>query len=131
MEMNVKEITQRLYAIGTAILEKTGDKPWIAPSVTIRDDECCISLYCTKGNDRYHIFHISRGETPEAALDDADATIAALPDPVTAKLHNHMKRVADCIDKAAADGIDDEYVTPLRMTVKAISDNLLAPPVSA
>lgn len=129
--MNVKEITQRLYAIGTAILEKTGDKPWISPSLSIRDDACTIALYMTKGADRYHIFHCAKGDTPEAALSDADAAIAALPDPKTVKLHNHMQRVADCIDKAAADGIDDEYVTPLRMTVKAISDNLLAPPVPA
>lgn len=129
--MNVQEITRRLYAIGTAILEKTGDKPWIAPYVAIQDDVCRIALYCTKGSDRYHVFHTARGATPEAALDDADAAIAALPDPKTTKLHNHMKRVAECIDKAAADGIADEYVTPLRMTVKAISDNLLAPPVSA
>lgn len=129
--MNVKEITQRLYAIGTAILDKTGDKPWIAPSVKISDDECNIALYMTKGHDKYHVFHYAKGDTPEAALADADAAIAALPDPATAKLHNHMARVADCIDKAAADGIADEYVTPLRMTVKAISDNLLAPPVTA
>jgi hypothetical protein len=129
--MNVSEITQRLYAIGTGILEKTGDKPWIEPSLTIRDDACTIALYMTKGGDRYHIFHYAKGDTPEAALADADAAIAALPDPVTAQHHNHMERVAACIDQAAADGIDDQYVTPLRMTVKAISDNLLAPPVQA
>jgi hypothetical protein len=129
--MNVQEITKRLYAIGTAILEKTGEKPAIAPFLAIQDDVCRISLYRTKHNDRYHVFHTAKGGTPEAALDDADAAVAALPPIENAKLHNHMARVADCIDKAAADGIDDEYVTPLRMTVKAISDNLLAPPVSA
>ncbi len=129
--MNVREITQRLYAIGTAILEKTGDKPWIEPSLTISDDECIIALYMTKGADRYHVFHYAKGETPEAALADADAAITALPDPATIKLHNHMTRVAACIDKATEDGIAVEYVTPLRMTVKAISDNLLSPPVSA
>ena len=70
------------------------------------------------------------GDTPEDMFAKATALIAALPDPETAKLHNHMARVADCIDKATADGIADKYVTPLRVTVKAMSDNLLAAPVA-
>jgi hypothetical protein len=98
--MNAAEISFRLFAIGAAIIEKTGEKPWYGPQLIIRDNAC----------------HIDR-------------IIAALPDLHTAKLHGHMARVADCIDKAHADGIADEYVTPLRTTIKAMSDNLLAGPV--
>jgi len=57
--------------------------------------------------------------------------IAALPDIDSAKLQSHMERVAICIDKAHEDGIPDEFVTPLRVTVKVMSDNLLAPPAGA
>ena len=127
--MNTAEITNRLYAIGAAILEKTGEKPWIAPYVKIADGACTVDVTRDYGKGReYYLIGTAKGDTPEAALDDADRIIAALPDIGTAKLHNHMARVADCIDKAHADGIADEYVTPLRVTVQAMSDNLLAAP---
>jgi len=126
--MNVPDITARLYAIGAAILDKTGETPWSAPTLRIADGKCSISLmraFDSHGRDN---LGTASGETPEAALDDADRIIAALPDLENAKLHRHMARVADCIDAAHKDGIADEYVTPLRMTVKAMSDNLLAAP---
>jgi len=69
------------------------------------------------------------GATPEDALDDADRIIAALPDIATTNLHRHLARIAYCVDKARDDGIADEYVQPLRMTVAAITANLLPPPV--
>ena len=122
-DMDVTEITARLYAIGAAILDKTGERPWLAPSMTIKDNVCRIGVY---GGKDY--IGTGKGDTPEAALDDADRIIAALPDLENAKLHRHMARVADCIDAAHSDGIADEYVTPLRLTVKAMSDNLLAAP---
>jgi len=132
--MDVTEITARLYAIGEAILDKTGETPWSAPTLRIKDNACQISLFkalqpgSSHGDDN---LGTAKGDTPEAALDDADRIIAALPDLETAKLHRHMARVADCIDAARSDGVADEYVTPLRLTVKAMSDNLLAGPVAS
>ena len=126
--MNIQEITKRLYAISDAILEKTGEKPWIEPSLSIRDDKCTVTLYrgWIVGDNK--MIGTAKGDTPDFALDAANAIIAALPTPEVAKIHAHMARVADCIDKAHADGIDDEYVTPLRMTVAAITENLLEGP---
>ena len=131
--MDITEITNRLYAIGEAILYKTGQTPWFAPTLTVKDNACQIVLYKalqTRVNGGTDNLGIGKGDTPEAALDDADRIIAALPDPETAKLNRHIARVADCIDAAHSDGIDDEYVTPLRLTVKAMSDNLLTGPVA-
>jgi len=128
--MDVTEITARLYAIGAAILDKTGETPWIGPSLKISDNVCSVDLYRDYGNGTDYIIGTAKGDTTEAALDDADRIIAALPDLENAKLHRHMARVADCIDAAHSDGIADEYVTPLRLTVKAMSDNLLAGPVA-
>jgi len=128
--MNVTEITARLYAIGAAILDKTGETPYIAPRLVIADRKCRVILYRDYGNGRNYNLGTASGDTPEAALDDADRIIAALPDLENAKLHRHMARVADCIDAAHSDGIADEYVSPLRLTVKAMSDNLLAGPVA-
>ena len=130
--MNIAEITNRLYAIGAAILEKTGENPWIPPALEIADGKCKVGLmkaYASGGGA--HMIGTAKGDTPDAALDHADRVIAALPDLDTAKLYSHMARVADCIDIAKANGIPDEYVTPLRVTVKAMSDNLLAAPVAS
>jgi len=129
--MDVTEITARLYAIGAAILDKTGETPWIGPSLKIRDNVCSVDLYRDYGGGNDYIIGTATGDTPEGALDDADRIIAALPDLENAKLHRHMARVADCIDAAHSDGIADKYVTPLRLTVKAMSDNLLAGPVAS
>ena len=126
--MNIQEITKRLYAIGDAILEKTGDKPWIAPNLSVRDDKCTITLYTGWNGGDYKVVGTAKGDTPEAALDNADRIIAALPNPENAKMQAHMARVADCVDKAKADNIADEYVTPLRMTIAAMTENLLEAP---
>jgi len=125
--MDIDQISDRLYAIGAAILDKTGGKPWHGPELRIKDNACHIDLYCS--DIKAKALDYAKGPTPEAALDKADRILAAMPDNNTAALYRHMARVADCIDKAADDGIADEYVTPLRLTVKAMSDNLLAAPV--
>jgi len=130
--MNVAEISARLYAIDAAILDKTGETPWIAPTLKIADGKCSVDLFKAYGNGPAdYMIGTAKGTTPDAALVDADRIIAALPRLDDAKLHRHMERVADCIDKAHADGIADEYVTPLRVAVSAMSDNLLAAPEDA
>ena len=131
--MDVTEITARLYAIGTAILDKTDETPWLTPTLKIADGKCSVDLYKalqTGVNDGKDHIGTGKGDTPEAALDDADRIVAALPDLENTRLNRHMARVADCIDAAHRDRIADEYVTPLRLTVKAMSDNLLAGPVA-
>ena len=129
--MNVAEITARLYAINAGILENTGETPFIAPTMEISDGYCSLILRRAYRSDGKYVIATAKGDTPEAALDAADRIIAALPSIETANLHSHMARVADCIDKATADAIPDEYVTPLRMTVQAMTDNLLTGPVAA
>ena len=52
--MNVSEITAQLYAISRALVEKTGEQPWIQPKMEIFDDKCCIDLmreYKTSGRN--------------------------------------------------------------------------------
>ncbi len=125
--MNVSEITSQLYSISRALVEKTGKKPWIAPKLEVYDDKCGIDLmrgYKMSGRNDYMV-GTAKGNTPEDAIADAFTIIAALPDPETAKLSNHMRRVADCIDKGREDGIDDAYITPLVAVKTAMAENLL------
>jgi hypothetical protein len=129
--MNVSEITAQLYAISRALVEKTGEQPWIAPYLRIADGGCRIELmraYRTSGD---HSIGVAKGNTPEDAISDAFSLIAALTDLGVAKLNDHMKRVADCIDKGRADGIDDAYITPLVAVKTAMTENLLTKQVAA
>ena len=124
--MNVSEITARLYALNDALTGKTG-KPgtYNGLYLTVRDDHCEIMLHTEYEANGGWSHGTAKGDTPSAALASADAIVAALPSLVAARNGRHMARIADCIDKAKADGIADEYVTPLRMTVAAMTENLL------
>lgn len=93
----------------------------------ICDGKCAIDLmraWCADGRQSY-VVGTAKGETPEAAIASAFDIIASLPDLGTAKLRDHMRRVADCIDKGREDGVDDEYIAPLVVVKQAMSDNLL------
>ena len=59
------------------------------------------------------------------ALDAAKAYIAALPDPETLVLRAYLGKLADAVDYGHENGIAAEYVDPVRITQKAMSDNLL------
>ena len=125
--MNVSEITAQLYAISRALVEKTGEQPWIQPKMEIYDGRCCIDLMRAYGSgDRDYMVGTAKGDTPDEALNDAFAIIADLPDMATSKIQDHMKRVAACIDKGREDGIDDAYITPLVAVKTAMTENLLA-----
>lgn len=70
-------------------------------------------------------------KTPAECFAAALDAIAAMPEPQTAALHRHMARLGEAVDLARADGIPDEYVNPVSLTIKAMSDNLLAAPQAA
>jgi len=125
--MNVSEITAQLYAISKALVEKTGEKPWIQPKMEIFDGKCAIELmreYKTSGCNDYMV-GTAKGDTPDEAIADAFKIITALPDLATAAIKRHMSRVADCIDKGREDGIDDAYIAPLVVVKAAMTENLL------
>ena len=124
--MNVSEITAQLYAISKALVEKTGEKPWIQPKMEIYDGKVRIDLmraYVSGGGD--YMVGTAKGDTPDEAIADAFKIITALPDLATAAIKRHMSRVADCIDKGREDGIDDAYIAPLVVVKAAMTENLL------
>ena len=128
--MNVSEITAQLYAISRALVEKTGEQPFIPMSLRIADGKCEIALYRGYNDGKYSV-GTAKGDTPDAAIADAFAIIAAQPDPAKAAIQRHMKRVAACIDKGREDGIDDAYIEPLVVVKAAMTENLLMKPEAA
>ena len=127
--MNVSEITAQLYAISKALVEKTGEKPFMDPALRIADGKCEIALFRGYNSGDYHI-GTAKGDTPDDAIANAFAIIVALPDPAKAAIQRHMERVASCIDKGREDGIDDAYITPLVAVKTAMTENLLAKPAT-
>ena len=65
----------------------------------------------------------------EASLGAARAYIAARPDPDCNVMRTYLAKLADAVDYATEHSIADEFVDPVRLTRKAMSDNLLPPPV--
>ena len=70
-------------------------------------------------------------ETPEDVFADAMARVSRQPDPETAALHDYMRKLGKVADQGRAAGIPDEYVIPVSLTIKAMTDNLLTSEVSS
>lgn len=124
--MTVDQIKARLSELVKAAL----DKGVVCPGfdMTLKADGADYVYLNAKSFDGLKFCY---GKSPEEMFEVAFAFIAALPDPAAAKLHNHMKRVADCIDKGRKDGIDDAYITPLVAVKTAMTENLLTKQVEA
>ena len=124
-DITTTEINTRLSALVAAMLAKGMYQPdamlWIRA-----DAGYTVALGAGHGYKEPDNFsEYPSDANPMAALDKAFALIAALPDPATAKLTAHMRRVADCIDKGREDGIDDAYIAPLVVVKAAMTENLL------
>ena len=78
----------------------------------------------TPAFDGEYLTHVGGG-TPAEALTAAAAYIAALPSPEETVTRTYLRKVADAVDYAKENGVDDEYVTPLRGVTCAMTDNLL------
>lgn len=123
-DLTVKEINDRLSALVVAMMAKGVVNPYAEYDVKSDQPDCIFVRSSSEifDGDGYKFFY-----APSTAeiLDKADDYIAALPDPETAKLTAHMRRVADCIDRGREDGIDDAYIAPLVVVKQAMTENLL------
>ena len=64
-------------------------------------------------------------ETPEDVFAAAMKRVADQPDPETAALHSYMRKLGKVADQGRAAGVPDEYINPVSLTIKAMSENLL------
>lgn len=75
--------------------------------------------------------HIVNGDTVSICFQQAMDFISEMQDPETAALHRYMQKLGDVVDQGRKYGIPDEYVDPVSLTVKAMSDNLLTHEVTS
>lgn len=121
--MNEQQIINRLVAAQTALVEKLAAQPKLALSISFyQSGKLSVVVY---GADNYESIGRIMAETFTGVLDDLDAFIAALPDPETLVLRTYLGKLANAVDYGHQNGIAAEYVDPVRITQKAMSDNLL------
>ena len=124
--MDTKEIMQRLDALAAAMVEKGVERPDAELqfgsgnriAVSVRSD------FEQKffGGDWLKLIY---ADTPEEALDKADAYVAALPDPNTAAKRQFQSNLAKVIDEGNALSLPKDVMGPLSEGMKAMSENLL------
>jgi len=122
--MNEQQISDRLVAAHSAYVAKTRKQPYIAPMLTISTGSAkpvIVGFYGASLDDRI----MSHAKTISAALDNIDATIAAIPSAVEQARNAAAKAVADAIEKCRAAGYDANFINPLIAMSKRISENAL------
>lgn len=77
------------------------------------------SLY---GSDEYEFF---RGDTIGEMLAKAFAFVEALPSPEEYRFREFMGALGSVIDLGKENGIETDYLKPLRATMKRLSENAL------
>lgn len=133
-EMEITTDFKQIYEANAAVIVAMQDLGFVTPEcmLDIRGpDSFTVTLRCSwnKGprlNNGLLQCHI--GKTAGEAYRKALKKLADMPDPKTVAMNAHMKRIAECVDKGRADGIPDEYIDPLCVVTKSMSDNLLAAP---
>ena len=122
----VTDIQAKLAELVAAMVEKGVVTP--TAQLQIKDDGVfavhCRADYDTSpfdGENYFVEFSYKISEIFTAAAE----RIAALPSPEETVTRTYLRKVADAVDYAKENGVDDEYVTPLRGVTCAMTDNLL------
>lgn len=129
--MNEPELFAAAESLAEAMVQRGMNTPDVRVMATSSGD-ARVEMYWSSAvelyNDRWKYF---TGDNLTDACAKAAAYLAALPIPKTIAMQNHMTRVADCIDKGRAAGLDDAYIAPLVVVKAAMAKNLLAAPVAS
>lgn len=129
--MTPQEIADRLTAVHTALVEKTGEQPFIPLTLTVYGSgKCYVYLYRAYNGGDY-LLGTASSDTFSGVFDAADAFVAAIPSPREAGIRRYMAQVAKTVEVGRDEGIADEYVVPFRQVLMAMTDNLLAAPEAA
>lgn len=126
MSINEIEIAKQLTAIHAALVEKTGEQPFLEPRLVIRQSgKVKIHLYRAYNDGNYDL-GMATADTMEGCIAAAFDFIDKLPDPETAKKRKWHGKLANVIDEGQALNIEDDVMQPIRDGSAAMSKNLLA-----
>lgn len=123
----VTEIQAKLAELVAAMVEKGVVTPEADLTIKGGGMSSYVNLWSSIENrafDGEYLVHAGDG-TPAEALAAAAEYIAALPSPEETVTRAYLRKVADAVDYAKENGVDDEYVTPLRGVTCAMTSNLI------
>ena len=124
--MTPQEISARLIAIRSVIVDRFEAQPFVSPSVWITTGgKVEVNLYRDHNLGDYNLKSL-HGDTFEEALDAADAFVAALPPINESRRREWMKDLGRHIDKGREIGIETEFLNPLAETMQRLSKNAIA-----
>ncbi|MDA3888967.1 MAG: hypothetical protein PF443_09255 [Allgaiera sp.] len=125
--MTPQEIAARLTAIHTALVEKIGEQPFLAPDLTVSQGGKCridINKAYGKGSDDCYL-GTAKGDTFEETLAAADAFISALPNPHETAKRGWQKKLGAVIDEGHALNLPTDVMAPLGAASQAMTKNLI------
>lgn len=123
--MGIKEIAARLVAIHSALVEKTGEQPFVDPMIEIRQSGIVrIGLYRSYNNGDFILKVVDEDSIPEA-LDAADAFIAAMPDRADLAKRDFQRDLGKVIEKGEGINAPKDVMSHLRSGMTAMTENLL------
>lgn len=123
--MTPQEISARLIAIHSVIVDRFEAQPFLEPSLRVQvGGKVLVCLYRDYNGGDYSIKHVY-ASTFEEALDATDAFLAALPPINEARRREWMKDMGRHIDKGREIGIETEFLNPLAETMQRLSRNAI------
>ena len=125
--MTIEEIQAALDSLTSAMLEKRIAAPLAQLVLRGVNDRPYVTLMCSSTTPDFdgEWMKCVYGDTAQEALAAAAAYIAARPTPETAAMHQYMRKLGEAVDFGVSNGIAAEYVDPVRITQKAMTENLL------
>jgi hypothetical protein len=126
-----ENLTAKLVALHTALVDKTGEQPFIAPSLRLEQSGTWgINLYRGYNNGKYSLGCVT-AKTPDECLVNAFLAVSDMPNTETKARADWHKDLGNVIDKGHALNLPDEVMKPLRASSQAMTENLLAAPTGA
>lgn len=123
--MHSDEIKKSLSELITKMLAKGIIRPDVV-LVWKADTEAVVMLQEGRAEGYLHdTIHYGEGSTLDAIFSDCFAFIENLPSPDEKRMKNFMKAVATAIELGRASDIDVEFINPLQVMMKKLSENAI------
>jgi len=127
--MTIEQIQARLDALASAMADKGLIMPEAKALIEAGGRLLVVPAWRKTAKSFYaDACEVFARDSIPAALDAADAWVASLPTAEAIATTTYLGKLADAVDYGHSNGIPAEYVDPVRITQKAMSDNLLGSP---
>lgn len=124
--MTIEQIQAELAALVVAMMDKGIKTPNAEFCISANESRMHVLLRADQSTGPWlYGLEFAYGENPRNCFDIAAEIIAAVPSKEHLAMKTYLGKLADAVDYGHENGIAAEYVDPVRITQKAMSDNLL------